>query len=129
MTELVDLLDPAAQRTLREALEGRPDVARYGDILEPETLAAMAVVGDHPEELRDLAAAIMPIAARTQVDAYGLLDRHDTGERVVWRLTDTGHQLATALAAAAPAPDADEERRAAERLREIIEEGNADLEG
>lgn len=123
----LELLHPAAEEQLRVALAD-PELERYQKAFTAETLAALAVVGRHPEGLRDLVAAITPPAARVQLDALQLIDRIDTGDRVTWRLTDVGHRIASALAAAAP-PVTDEQRRQAdEELRRLIEEGNADLE-
>jgi hypothetical protein len=128
MPDVVDLLDPVAQEALRYALHEDDQLGTYIGILEPETLAAMAVVGAHPAEQQDVAAAIMPPAALAQLDAYRLLEREDTGERVLWRLTETGRRLATVLAAAVEPPSEEQRRQAQERLRKLIEEGNADLE-
>lgn len=128
MPEIVDLHHPVAQQTLRDALQEDAELRKYREILEPETLAAMAVVGGYPPELQDLAAAITPTAARSQLDAYRLIAREDTGERIAWRLTESGRHLADVLAAAVEPPSDQQRRQAEEQLHELIEEGSADLE-
>jgi hypothetical protein len=128
MPEVVDLLDPVAQQTLRSKLQEDPDLGEYAGLLDDETLAALAFVGAYPKDLQDLVAGIVPTGPRSQLDAYRLVDREDTGERIAWRMTERGRQLAVVLASAVEPPSEVQRQTAERQLRKLIEEGNAEVE-
>ncbi len=128
MSTVADLLEPSAQERFKAALRTSRELTQYVDILEPETIASMALVGIYPESDRSLAAAILPAGPRVQLEAYRLIERCDSGERITWQLTDQGRRLAEALAQATEQTPTDELETAEQRLQELIQEGNADLD-
>ena len=74
MNAIVELLGPQVQSRLRDTLD-RHGFHRFSAALDEETLAALAVVGQHPEGLRTVAVAVMPAGPRSQAYAYRLVVR------------------------------------------------------
>ncbi len=128
MTDVPMLLDREAQSQLREAaseLENAPD-SWAG--MQPETLAALAILGGHPPQLRSSTLAIVPIAAREQMYANRLVECDDSDpDHVAWSFTKVGGELAERLAAAAPAPTEAEEREAEESFQAMLAEAEESL--
>jgi hypothetical protein len=132
MNAIVELLDPVTQTQFREALGLRQaltgeDIQRFAEVLDDETLAALAVVGQHPANLRSVAVALMPTGQRVQAFAHKLVIRHD-GESRVWALSDTGDELCSVLAAAVPETTEADQRRAARQYAALLAEADEDLQ-
>ena len=124
MNGVVPLLDPQTQSHMRQVLDEH-GLGQFADMLD-ETLAALTVLGQHPTTLRAATLTIMPITARSELDARRLVECHDA-DRVAWTLTAKGEELAGVLAAAAPELSESDRRQAAEALESIVADANKEL--
>ncbi|HEY1449409.1 MAG TPA: hypothetical protein VGF47_00545 [Solirubrobacteraceae bacterium] len=128
MTDFLMLLDRATQSQLREAASELEDAPDSWAGMQPEALAALAIVGGHPPQLRRSTLAIVPIAAREQMYANRLVECDDSDpDHVVWSLSKVGEELAGRLAAAAPALTEAEEREAEQSLQAMLAEAEQSL--
>jgi hypothetical protein len=99
---------------------------RIAEVLDDETLAALAVVGQHPPELRAVGVALMPTAQRQQAYAYRLVERpadRDYG----WTLSAQAEEICSLLAAAAPKLSEADRRRAEAEYAALVAEAEEDL--
>ena len=118
MNDIVAALDHQTQDELREVLATH-GLLRLGSMRE-ETIAALAVLGRHPEDLRRSTLAITPLGVREELFSARLVERR-TPDSTAWDLTPLGHDVAGLLARTLPAPGPDEQRRAKEALDKRLE--------
>jgi hypothetical protein len=125
MTELliVDLLDERVLEPLRQALTGHFDQEM---LMQDESLAALALVGQHPPKLRGVALTIMPDVPRIELEAHDVIVATD-GQGITWELTDKGEEMAALLAAAVPERTAEQRARDAQELDDLKAEVKASL--
>jgi hypothetical protein len=114
---IVDLLDERPQDLFRQALVGKEFDAEMQ--MQAESIAALALVGQHPPKLRSVALAIMPDPARRELDAHSLIVPTD-GQGIAWALTEKGKEMAEMLAAAIPERSAEQRKRDAEQLKALM---------
>lgn len=117
MNHIVAALDDRTQDELRDVLATH-SLDRLGRMRE-ETIAAVAMLGRHPEDLRASTLSIMPIGIREELYAARLVERRSPGSDG-WELTPLGHDVAQLLARTLPTPDADAQQRAREALDERL---------
>jgi len=127
MSEDIALLYPRVQDDLRALLRDS-GFEPHADLL-PETLAALAVLARHPDETRGPALMIMPVTPRYELLARRLIERHEINHRVEYELTAAGIRLADFLGNVSLELETPEEtERAADDVRDLIAEGNRELE-
>lgn len=123
---LVELLDRRTQEDFRQALI-ESNFPREAS-MQPEAIAALALVAQHPPKLRHIALAILSSPARDELDAYALIEGVD-GRGMSWTLTTRGEDIAGVLEAAAPEPVDDQRKRDLEHLRALGLQASEALRG
>ena len=125
MNELVALLDYKTQTELRAVLTQLGLSAL--ETMRDETLAALALLGRQPTDLRAATLAVMPLGGRRELQSFELAEARK-GPIKMWELTPAGADVAEKLAAALPAPTAAEEERARGALTALVEDAERELE-
>src|SRR3954454_11165360 len=111
MNHIVAALDHRTQDELRDVLATH-GLDRLGKMRE-DTIAALAMLGRHPQDLRASTLSLTPIGIRDELYSARLVERRSP-ESNAWNLTPLGQDVAQLLAKTLPTPDADERQRAQE---------------